>query len=47
MPVRTAVTAGTVSDFTPAETLIDGIEAQYLLADRGYDTNKVLAAARG
>ena len=29
-----------------AEALIDVIEAEYLLADRDYDTNKVLAAAR-
>ena len=41
-----AVTAGTVADCTQAEALIDEIEAEYLLADRGYDTNKVLAAAR-
>ena len=46
MPVRMAVTAGTVADCTQAEALIDGIEAEYLLADRGYDTNGVLAAAR-
>ena len=46
MPVRMAGTAGTVADCTQAEALIDGIEAEYLLADRGYDTNKVLAAAR-
>ena len=46
MPVRMAVTAGTVADGTPAEELIDGIKAEYLLADRGYDTNGVLAAAR-
>ena len=46
MPVRMAVTAGTVADCTQAEALIDGIEAEYLLAYRGYDTDKVLAAAR-
>ena len=46
MPVRMAVTAGTVADCTQAEALIDGIDAEYLLADRGYDTNGVLAAAR-
>ena len=26
--------------------MLDGIEAEHLLADRGYDTNAVLAAAR-
>ena len=46
MPVRMEVTAWTVADCTQAETLLDGIDAEYLLADRGYDTNKVLAAAR-
>ena len=45
------VTAGTVADCTQAEALIDGIpfdaaSAEYLLADRGYDTNRVLAVAR-
>ena len=46
MPVRMLATAGTVADCTQAEALIDGIGAGYLLADRGYDTNAVLAAAR-
>ena len=39
-------TAGTVADCTRAETLLGGIAAEHLLADRGYDTNGVLAAAR-
>ena len=46
MPVRMVVTAETVADCTRVEALIEGIEAEYLLADRGYDTNKVLTAAR-
>ena len=46
MPVRMAVTAGTVADCTQAEALIDGIEAEYLLADRDYDTDRVLTAVR-
>ena len=46
MPVCMAVTAGTVADCTQAEALIDGIDAEYLLADRGYDANRVLAAVR-
>ena len=41
-----AVTAGKVADCTQAAALIDGIDAEYLLADRGYDTNQVRAAAR-
>ena len=46
MPVNLLITAGTVADCTQAEALIDGIAAEHLMADRGYDTNKVLAAAR-
>ena len=46
LPVRWRVTAGTVADCTQAAELIDGIAAEYLLADKGYDTNQVLAAAR-
>ena len=46
MPVRTLATAGTVADCTRAEALLDGIAAEHLLADRGYGTNGVLAAAR-
>ena len=37
--------AGTVAACTQAETLIDGIPAEHLLVDWGYDTNKVLAAS--
>ena len=46
MPVRMLATAGTVADCTRAEALLGGIAAEYLLADRGYDTNTALAAAR-
>jgi transposase len=40
------VTAGTVADYTKAEQLIEGIDAQALLADRGYDTDKVIEFAK-
>ena len=46
MPVRMLATAGTVADCAQAEALLDGIAAEHLLADRGYDTNPVLAAVR-
>ena len=46
IPVRMLATAGTVDDCTRAEALIDSIAAEHLLADLGYDTNRVLAAAR-
>lgn len=45
MPVRVAVTAGTTADCTQAAALIDGIAAQFLLADRGYDSNEILDKA--
>ena len=35
-----------MADCTQSEALIDGIEAEHLLADLGYDTNAILAAAR-
>ena len=46
MPVRLAVTEGTVADSSQALLLIEGIEAEYLLADKAYDTNEIIAAAR-
>ena len=42
MPVRMRVTAGTVADSTQALELIEGIEAEYLLADKGYDSNAIV-----
>ena len=42
MPVRMRVTAGTVSDGSQALELIEGIEAEYLLADKGYDNNAIV-----
>ena len=38
LPVRVLMTAGTTADCTQAEPLIGGSDAQYLLADRGYDS---------
>lgn len=42
MPVRLVVTDGTTSDSSQVCKLIEGIEAEYLLADRAYDTNDVI-----
>ena len=47
MPVPMAVTAEKVADRTPAEALTDGINAEYPLADRGYDAHRVLAPPTG
>jgi len=45
MPVRIIITAGTVADCTQASALIDGVDAGYLLADKGYDTDAIIAKA--
>ena len=45
LPVRVLVTSGTEADCTHALALIEGFAAQYLLADRGYDTNKIIREA--
>ena len=45
MPVRILITEGTRADCKEAVHLIEGISAQVLLADRGYDTNAILAYA--
>jgi transposase len=42
MPVRVIITEGTTADCTQAIALIDGISADNLLADRGYDTDAIL-----
>lgn len=45
MPIRIFVTAGTVADCTQATALIKGFHADFLLADRGYDTNELIEKA--
>jgi IS5 family transposase len=39
MPVRIIITDG---DSTQAESLITGIDAGYLLADKGYDSDEIV-----
>ena len=46
MPVRPAVTEGTVADCSQALPLIEGLEAQCLPADKAYDTNEIIATVR-
>ncbi len=46
MPVRLAVTEGTTADCSQALPLIEGIEAEYLLADKAYDTNGIIDTVR-
>ena len=44
-PIRAIITAGTTADCTQTEALIKGISADYLLADRGYDSDAVIELA--
>ncbi len=46
MPIRVLVTQGSTADCTQASTLIEGLDADYLLADRGYDTNALIDQAK-
>ncbi|WP_108651218.1 IS5 family transposase [Dongshaea marina] len=45
MPVKCFVTSGTTADCSQALALIDSVDAEYLLADRGYDTNALVSQA--
>ena len=49
LPVRIVVTAGSRADCTQAGRLIEGIDADHLIADKGYDADAILkqAAAQG
>lgn len=37
------MTGGTVSDYTEAVPLITGLKAEYLLADKGYDSEEIVS----
>lgn len=45
MPVRIIVTEGTRADCKEVIHLIKGIDAEALLADRGYDTDEIISYA--
>ena len=45
MPFRAIVTEGTAADCQLAGELIEGIEAEFLFADRAYDTNAIVEGA--
>jgi transposase len=49
LPVRMVITNGTTADCTQASILIEGIRAEYLLADKGYDSDAIVdhAVAQG
>ena len=44
-PIRAIITESTTADCSQAEELKPGIQAQYLLADRGYDSQAILPKA--
>ena len=46
MPVRVLITQGATADCTQAARLIEGLSAEYLLADKGYDTDALLEQAK-
>ncbi len=45
LPVRLILTQGTTADCSQAVPLIDGFLAEHLLADKGYDSDEIVAAA--
>lgn len=46
MPLRVIITAGTVADCTQAIPLIEGLDAEHLLADKGYDSDSIIDYAQ-
>jgi transposase len=42
LPVKMIITDGNTADCTQAEALIDGLDANCLMADKAYDTNTLL-----
>ena len=46
MPLRVAITQGTTADSEQASCLIQGFDAEYLIADKGYDTNAIVQQAK-
>jgi len=46
LPVRILITPGTTANCTPAGRLIEGLSADYLPADRGYDSNALIDQAK-
>ena len=42
MPLRAIITEGTTADCTQAKELVEGMDADYLLADKAYDTDAIL-----
>ena len=47
MPVRVLITDGPTADCSQASKLIEGISAEYLLADKDYDSDEIIKQAKG
>jgi transposase len=47
MPVRIIATEGARADCSEAASLIRGIDAEHLIADKGYDSDAIIRQARG
>ena len=45
-PVRFILTQGQSSEYDQAESLIEGFKADFVLADRGYDSNRLIELIR-
>ena len=45
MPLRVIITDGPTADCTQAPALVDGMSAEHLIADKGYDTDAIVAQA--
>jgi transposase len=45
LPLRVVITQGTAADCTQAGRLIDGITADHLIADKGYDSDAIVEQA--
>ena len=45
MPIRVLITSGTVADCTQASKLIEGMKAENLLEDLGYDSDVIVEQA--
>ena len=43
-PARLLLTAGQASEYGQANALIEGFEADYVLADKGYDSDEFVQA---
>lgn len=45
-PIRFILSPGQSSDYTQAEALLDGFEAEFVLGDKGYDADYVISKAQ-